>query len=96
MAKPRLQMPPCPHDRNTRTRYANEKLTISARDTVSVCITAERAAHVERSCLDLSMVNPGGWSQTSQVAGLRTRAPATRRFFSRRSIFPAIWHDFEG
>jgi hypothetical protein len=60
MAKLRLQMPPCPHDRNTRTRYATAKLTISARDTVSVCMTAKRPAHGERSSLDRSMVNPGG------------------------------------
>jgi hypothetical protein len=59
MATLRLQMPPS-HDRNSRTRYATAKLTISARDTVSVCMTAERDADLNGSSRAFAMVNPVG------------------------------------
>jgi hypothetical protein len=61
-------------DRNVTTRYTIAKLTISARDTVNVCMAAERPAYGERSSLDRSMVNRG---VVSNFAGVPARGPAS-------------------
>jgi hypothetical protein len=78
-------------DRSVTARYATAKLIIRAKDMVSVCITAERAAHGERSSLHRSMVNPGGAVQTLRNVGFAHPRPRHAHiFFSHTNILAGI------